>query len=595
MAQDLVAQALASLRQGDFASARANMQAHAADHQREAQHYLIEGLATLAMSDWSAARDVFGKACADFPDNPQFWFNRGLAEENLNQLGDAEASYQRSLSIKPEQGAIFGNLSNIYRRQRRFPEAVQMACRAVAAGAEKAEALNVLALALGKQGNFGEAQKALDEALLLAPDDPAFLANRANLAVDQLNFAEAWGFFASARAADDSAIIKRDEGMARLLAGDYATGLPLYEARLELPQALRLHPPCPRWRGEPLDGKTLLLVSEQGFGDTIQFSRYAQPLVDAGANLLWTVREPLVRLLAANVAGQVIAEGEVTGDLVPLPLAGGVGGGLGVCPTAQTSPSSIQNPLQNTETNPPDLPPCPPPTPPTSGRGALAADYWMPILSLPLALGMQAATTSAAPLFRAPVEPKLPDANAKRKIGLVWSGSASHERDHERSIPLALLAPLWDKIDAQFYAPFKGAANALKQVRHSREGGNPSPRVCAEQDSYARYRSQMDSRLRGNDVEKGFPILSLDHLITDFADTAALLAQLDCLITVDTAAAHLAGALGVPTYLLLPHCPDWRWGSSGETTRWYAHMTLLRQPRYGDWASVIERLLEKLA
>lgn len=499
MKPDLVTLALIALQNGKFADAREHIQIYADGNKREPQHYLIEGLASLALADWHAAGQVFQNATDEFPDNPQFWFNRGLAEENLGKLPDAETSFQRSLSLKPEQGEVFGNLSNIYRKLGRFPEAVQMACRALATGIPKAHALNVLGLALAKQGNFTEATRAFDEAIAMAPSEASIIANRANLAVDQLQFDDAWKFFAEARSLDDLAVIRRDEGMARLLAGDFATGLPLYEARLELPHALRVRPDAARWNGEDLSGKTLLLISEQGFGDTIQFSRYGEKLVAMGANLTWCVRQPLQRLLTINLPGQVVLESET-------------------------------------------LPAC---------------DFWLPILSLPHALGMTSATEPKAAVWRASAEPRLPAANGKRKIGLVWKGSRTHERDHERSVALSLLAPLWQKIDAQFFAPFKEAAEDLKS----------------------------------GDT----PVIDCGNLIHDFADSAALLSQLDCLVTVDTAAAHLAGALGVKTYVLLPHCPDWRWGTAGEETAWYPNMTLIRQPRYADWPTVIEQLLEKLA
>ena len=88
--------------------------------------------------------------------------------------------------------------------------------------------------------------------------------------------------------------------------------------------------------------------------------------------------------------------------------------------------------------------------------------------------------------------------------------------------------------------------------------------------------------------------MRLDHLVKDLADAAALLAQLDCLVTVDTAAAHLAGALGVKVYLLLPYCPDWRWGTRGETTPWYPSLTLLRQPAPGNWDEPLAQLAQML-
>jgi hypothetical protein len=87
----------------------------------------------------------------------------------------------------------------------------------------------------------------------------------------------------------------------------------------------------------------------------------------------------------------------------------------------------------------------------------------------------------------------------------------------------------------------------------------------------------------------------LDNLIHDYGDTALLLDQLDLLISVDTAVAHLMGALGKPVWLLLPEVPDWRWGLEGETTPWYPRMWLFRQRRRGDWAGVMARVAEALA
>jgi hypothetical protein len=186
-----------------------------------------------------------------------------------------------------------------------------------------------------------------------------------------------------------------------------------------------------------------------------------------------------------------------------------------------------------------------------------APDFYLPIMSLPLALKkFQFKQAPPTPYFSWPASaPPLPDGPGN-KIGLVWAGSGTHERDFERSIPLAQFAPLFEKIPACFFAPFTGYG--LKRIEQ-------------------------------------WPILKLDKLIGDFADTAALLQQLDYLVTVDTAVAHLAGALGVKTYLLLPYAPDWRWGTKGNTTPWYQSFTLLRQPQPGDWESVIGQLIESLS
>ncbi|HUY69040.1 MAG TPA: hypothetical protein VMV79_07030, partial [Alphaproteobacteria bacterium] len=384
-----------------------------------------------------------------------------------------------------------------------FGEAEEMARRAIAFGAPKAQALNSLGLALGRQAKFAEAEKTLREAMALAPGDAQIAANLANLYVDQLRFEETWPLFVEARAKNDAPAIRHHEGMARLLAGDYQTGWELCEARLQPPVNLRVQPACPRWRGETLIGKKLLLVAEQGQGDTIQFCRYGGLLAKSGAQLAWVMQKSLQCLLAANLPGIVLADDE------PLP----------------------------------------------------EADFYLPLLSLPLALGLYAPQNAPpVPYLRAPVKLALPAGDGEsRKIGLVWSGSKTHERDAERSIPLARFAPLWEKTGAKpavFYAPFIG-----------------------------------------EDLEQSanYPVVPLDDFIGDFADTASLLMQLDCLVTVDTAAAHLAGALGVKTYLLLPYCPDWRWGTKGEATAWYASVTLLRQPQPGDWDGVMARLTDRLA
>ena len=90
-------------------------------------------------------------------------------------------------------------------------------------------------------------------------------------------------------------------------------------------------------------------------------------------------------------------------------------------------------------------------------------------------------------------------------------------------------------------------------------------------------------------------LVDLTASITDLADTATLLAQLDLIISVDTVVAHLAGALGRPIWTLLPFVPDWRWGLEREDTPWYPSMRLFRQPTVGDWDSVIRRVVEELS
>jgi Flp pilus assembly protein TadD len=497
MSPDFINQALQSIRQKDFVKARECVRAYATDHALELQHYLIHGLSSLALKDWPDAIKVFDEAATYFPYHTQILLNLGTALENAGELDRAASCYETCLELKSNEAEAAGNLSTIYRQRGRFAEAEALAHRAYELGAPKGDALNILALAVAKQGRFDEATRILSDARQQDPANAFIVANQANCAVDQLKFEEAWLFFAAARAIDDHPIFRYHEAMARLLNGDFVRGWPLYEARLELPRSLRVHPTSCLWKGEPLAGKSLVLVAEQGFGDTIQFCRYGKILATYGAELIWVVRKPLQRLLAANVPGHVVTEDDV-------------------------------------------LP---------------ATDYWLPLMSLPLALGIiRPGDAPAAPYLHVPdaVAPFTLPAD-KRRIGLVWRGSPAHERDHERSIPLEEFTPLFEKVSAHYYAPARA--------------------------------------VRDEPLSKSSIFKTLPRALDDFADTAALIAALDCVITVDTATAHLAGALGIKTFLLLPFCPDWRWGATGDTTAWYGSITILRQPRYGDWSSVIQKLM----
>lgn len=458
---------------------------------------LVRGLAQLTLQDWLAAASTFARACARYPQNGAFFFNRALALENLGEISDALLALQTAMDLGYAPPEAFGNLANLFLKGGRVAESEQAARQALNKGLDKAKALNALGLALTRRGRWDSAAQAFAEALQGRPGDPLILANRANLAADRLDFAQAFADFAAARQSDDNASFRRDEAMARLLSGDFAQGWPLYESRLEIPRAFTPPPCIPRWQGEDIAGKTLLLIAEQGLGDTLQFCRYGAPLQERGARLIWRVQPSLIRLLAANLSGCV------TGNDAPWPQA----------------------------------------------------DFYLPLLSLPLATE-QLQPCGGVPYLHAPAHAKMNLSDAP-KIGLVWKGSPTHRRDGERSIPLSALAPLWEACPAaQFYALLPDGAADIA--------------AC-------------DAK-----------ITDLAPSLHDFADTAAVLSQMDALVTVDTAAAHLAGALGIRTLLLLPFCPDWRWGTEGTTTPWYQTLSLYRQKTPQDWPPVLTALAADL-
>jgi tetratricopeptide (TPR) repeat protein len=186
-------------------------------------------------------------------------------------------------------------------------------------------------------------------------------------------------------------------------------------------------------------------------------------------------------------------------------------------------------------------------------------DLACPLLSLPLLLGADAGVAPpyiVAPAGRLPRWAAWLDRSPPgRRVGLVCHGDPRHPRDRDRSIALAALAPLLDTPDVSFVL-------VQTEVR------------AADQAAF----------------EAADNVRCPAAALTDYADTAALLSGLDLLISVDTSAAHLAGAMGLPVWTLLAYCPDYRWQLGRDDSRWYPSMRLFRQERPGQWGPVIERV-----
>jgi tetratricopeptide (TPR) repeat protein len=199
------------------------------------------------------------------------------------------------------------------------------------------------------------------------------------------------------------------------------------------------------------------------------------------------------------------------------------------------------------------------------GQPVPAFDVHCPLGSLPLALRTEPATIPAeVPYLRADDadiakwRPRL-EVLGRPLVAVAWSGNVQHMNDRNRSIPLSRLAPLWSI----------GSVRFLAVQRDLRSG---------------------DAELLADEPR----VTQIGRELNDFADTAAVLALVDLVITVDTSVAHLAGAMGRRVWILVPFSPDWRWTLSGDSSRWYATARLFRQPSLGDWDSVIERLRSEL-
>ena len=187
-------------------------------------------------------------------------------------------------------------------------------------------------------------------------------------------------------------------------------------------------------------------------------------------------------------------------------------------------------------------------------------DYYVPVMSLPLVLGTTLETIPREPWLIAPVaELLLPVPSGHLKVGLAWAGSAANFNDARRSIPFAELQPILAVPGVSFFG---------LQVPIRPEDQPP--------------------------VSATPQLVPLTERLTDFYDTAGYLGQMDLVLSVDTAVAHLAGALGRPTWTLLPHPGDWRWLLERADSPWYPTMRLFRQAQAGQWQPVIARAAEEL-
>ncbi|MBA8734303.1 tetratricopeptide repeat protein [Chromobacterium violaceum] len=466
-----------------------------------AAHYQLGRL--LAERGRNGEAEALLRACLDeTPDDVEALQLLGRLLEERGEAGEAEAMLRRALESAPGHAAAGNNLGLLLMAQRRWDEA-EPPLRAAHA-AQPGAALPNLASLLLATGRAAEAETLARQALAAEPGRADWL-NLLGLALREQGRDEEAGLAweQGLASAPDHRRLRQNLGYLQLARGDWAAGWAHHEARLE--SAVYPALPSPRWQGESLAGRRLLVLFEQGYGDAIQFSRYLNPLLEQGAaRVVALCREPLSPLFSRQ-----------------WPQVAWLAMGSGY---------------------PAAFPP---------------HDCHVFSMSLPWALRdfePRAETyLQADPALRQAWRARLPPG---RNIGLVWRGRAEHPFDHCRSLPgpEALLPLLADP-----------GANWISL--------QPEP----------------------TDVERQW---LLEHGVAewgsqlgDFADSAALLAELDGLVAVDTAMAHLAGALGLPCRLLLAgEHVDWRWGWDGEATPWYDSVRLQRQRRGEGWRETIARL-----
>lgn len=434
------------------------------------------------------------------------------AAQHAGRHEDAVAHCDVALSADPRHIDALRIKAEALQALNRHPEALPAAEAAFAAQPDAAGAITV-GNSLHTLGRYEEALEAADRALELEPRSAPAENNRGNALRALGRYEEALASYARAIThAPDNANAHWNQGLTRLTQGDYGRGWEGYEWRTRglSDGAELLRPQLPIWNGsDNLDGKKILLIAEQGFGDAIQFVRYAPRIAALGGEIVLICGKPLQRLLR-TVEG--IEEVRTTDD----------------------------------------------PTP--------RADFQILLPSLPHAFGTEVATIPAAvPYVTVDAEraahwrDRVTAASRARAVGLVWRSNPDNPAAWTRDCPVEALRPLFELADTRLF---------------SLQTDELADDVAALVERHG--------------------VVDLAGELTDFHETAAAISALDQVVTVDTAVAHLTGALGHPGHVMLRYSADWRWLLDRDDSPWYPRLRLHRQRSPGDWEPVVRAVVDAL-
>ena len=432
---------------------------------------------------------------------------RAEAAMKARHLGEAVGICQDVLEALPGYPPALALLGSILGHQGEAERAIDLLRRACAGYDRNASWFNNLATLCRVACRLDEALAAAERAMALAPGQPGIVLNLAKVRLDRGEHDAALGGLLDVLAREpENAEAHLALGQILLMRGDTHAGWYRSEWRNRLEQARGTLPPMPRpqWNGMRLPGSPMLLVGDQGFGDTIQFAR-------------------LIPRVAERVGKVYLgAAPELEALLRPIP------GVAGCYHRWQDIPAhSVYCRL--------------------SSVPALTA---FSLAELPGKMPYLAADTALVETWRGRLDERI--GPRRPRVGLVWAGRTTHPNDRRRSLRLGQLAPILAQRGVSFVSLQRPVP----------------PRDAAEFAAMPH-------------------IIDLAAELTDFSVTAAIMANLDLVITVDSSVAHLAGALGRPGWVLMPRPADWRWLAEGTESAWYPSLRLFRQPAPGDWAPAI--------
>jgi len=442
---------------------------------RKAEAFFALGLRAAQRGDIRDAADHFRRAVKTDPGFTDAHFHLARASRELGELDQTVLSLKSVVNLCPDDSDAWYTLGKTYGTMQDHDRAEECYRTAFRLNPDDIRAYNNCGVALQALGRTGDARDCYRAALAIDPDHADSHYNMS---------------------------------LAFLLDGMFEQGWNEFEWRLFTSE--RRSPffrnDIPRWKGEDLSGKTLLLTAEQGYGDTLQFVRFVPLIQNTGARVVLECQRELAPLLN-GLAGVDL--------LIP------------------------------------------------QGRELPHCDYWSPLMSLPHylrvpshALADHVPYLHADPFRMALWSKRLESHPHQLKVGIVRTGNTRHRNDRKRSCSQEAFLPLLQVPDVMWYDL-------------QRDG----PALAAG---------------------TGVAVQHVGVGLRDFADTAAVIKRLDLVITVDSALAHLAGAMGKPVWLFLPFAPDWRWMLKRTDSLWYPSMRLFRQPAPDDWGAVLDAAIRAL-
>lgn len=500
---------LAQFRSGDYAGALTAAQIARETYPGHADLYHIAGKILETQGALEPAVEMLELATQQPDANPKYHLELADMFARLNRPDDAEASCKAHIAVSPDPIPGFLTLAALYEQRGNFSAAEDMLHQAVEAAGDDVESkfvrLNELGIRLRRMGKIEDAVKAFEQALTLIPAHPEVHYNCGNALMDAGDTDKAIKHYNLVMDnAPSHAEAHLHLGFAHLLKGNLKRGWREMEWRWKIPLFANTTLPTPRWKGEQVNG-TILLLSEQGFGDSVHFVRYADQVSKRCNRVVVFCPHPLARLMKTTPG----VDDVVTWD----------------------------EPIPNN-------------------------DAYAPMMSLPYIFKTELDTIPAnVPYLSAQAEDVKTWAEKLRsipgpKIGLVWSGNPKNLRERMRAIPTAAVMELVNGCNASF--------------------------ICMTKDRPMDIENWPDNLYHFGDD------------FTDVSDAAALVENLDLVLSIDTLMTHLAGAMNKELWILLAPAADWRYLLDREDSPWYPSARILRRTKDEDWFAFMVRIQSEL-